>query len=182
MAPTLKGFTREYLASLFSYDPETGLITRLVTRGYNARAGDTAGCVNSGSDDYICVKLGGKILRAHRLAYFLHTGEIPKELDHHDGDKQNNKFTNLRLATRSQNQRNIPRMRNNTSGFKGVCYHRAKGKFQASLKASGRKIHLGLFDTAEAAARAYDMAAVAAAGEFALTNQKMGLLKERKPC
>jgi len=79
MAPTLKGFTREYLASLFSYDPETGLITRLVTRGYNARAGDTAGCVNSDSDDYICVKLGGKILRAHRLAYFLHTGEIPKE-------------------------------------------------------------------------------------------------------
>ena len=178
MAPTLKGFTREYLASLFSYDPETGLITRLVTRGYNARAGDTAGYVNS--NGYICVKLGDKILSAHRLAYFLHVREIPKELDHHDGDKQNNKFSNLRPATRSQNQRNIPRMRNNTSGFKGVCYHRAKGKFQASLKALGRKIHLGLFDTAEAAARAYDKAAVAAAGEFAVTNAKMGLLGEPK--
>lgn len=180
MAPTLKGFTREYLASLFSYDLETGVITRLVTRAYNAQAGDTAGCVDS--EGYICVKLGGKILRAHRLAYFLHTGEIPNELDHHDGDKQNNKYSNLRPATRSQNQRNIQRMRNNTSGFKGVCYHRAKGKFQASLKASGRKIHLGLFDTAEAAARAYDKAAVAAAGEFAVTNERMGLLKEQRPC
>lgn len=178
MAPTLKGFTREYLASLFSYDTETGLITRLVTRSYNAMAGDIAGFADTGG--YICVRLGSKILRAHRLAYFLHTGEIPKELDHHDGDKQNNKLSNLRPATRSQNQRNIPRMRNNTSGFKGVCYHRAKGKFQASLKASGRKIHLGLFDTAEAAARAYDKAAVAAAGEFAVTNAKMGLLEKPK--
>jgi hypothetical protein len=176
MVPTLKGFTREYLASLFSYDPESGLITRLVTRGYQALAGGVVGCPHN--QGYFILLVDRKHLYAHRLAYFLHTGEIPPELDHNDGDKQNNKFSNLRPATRSQNNHNVPLLKNNTSGFKGVTYERARGKFRAKLQVSSRRIHLGYFDTAEDAARVYDKAAVEAAGEFALTNEKMGLLGE----
>jgi hypothetical protein len=176
MTPNLKGFTREYLASLFSYDPETGRITRLVTRGYQALAGDVIDCLHSAG--YFHLSLDGKRLLAHRLAYFLHTGQTPQEVDHHDGDKQNNKFSNLRPATSSLNKYNVPRKRTNLSGFKGVGYDRARGKFRAQLQFAGRNINLGRFDTAEDAARAYDKAAVEAVGEFALTNAKMGLLKE----
>lgn len=176
MTPTLKGFTREYLASLFSYDPETGLITRLVTRGYQALAGDVIDCLHSAG--YFHLSLDGKRLLAHRLAYFLHTGETPQEVDHHDGDKQNNRFRNLRPATSSLNKYNIPLKSNNTSGFKGVHYCKSKRRFTAQINVDGKYIHLGRFKTAEEAARVYDAAAIEAVGEFALTNAKMGLLKE----
>lgn len=177
MTPTLKGFTREYLASLFSYDPETGLITRLVTRGYQALAGDVIDCLHSAG--YFHLSLDGKRLLAHRLAYFLHTGETPQEVDHKDLDRQNNRFENLRAASSSLNKYNIPLKRNNTSGFKGVHYRKDKRKYTAQIHIDGVYARLGSFTTAEEAARAYDKAAVAAVGEFALTNQKMGLLEER---
>lgn len=176
MVPKLKGFTREYLASLFSYDPETGAITRIVSRGYQALAGGVIDCRHSAG--YYHTQVNGKRLLAHRLAYFLHTGETPEEVDHHDGDKQNNKFSNLRPATSSLNKYNIPLKSNNTSGFKGVHYCKSKRRFTAQIQVNGKYVHLGRFKTAEEAARVYDAAAIEAVGEFALTNAKMGLFKE----
>jgi hypothetical protein len=176
MTPTLKGFTREYLASLFSYDPETGLITRLVRRSRNALVGDVIDCLHSAG--YFHTQLNGKRLLAHRLAYFLHTGETPQEVDHKDLNRQNNRFENLRGASSSLNKYNIPLKSNNTSGFKGVHYCKSKRRFTAQIQVDGKYIHLGRFKTAEEAARIYDAAAVEAVGEFALTNEKMGLLKE----
>lgn len=176
MAPTLKGFTREYLASLFSYDPETGDITRIADRGYQAEIGDVIDCLHIAG--YFHTQVDGKRLLAHRLAYFLHTGETPQEVDHKDHNRQNNKFENLRAATSSLNKCNAPIRVTNSSGFKGVWHDKTRNRYTAQFQYQGVNRRLGRFKTAEEAARAYDRAAVEAVGEFALTNAKMGLLKE----
>jgi hypothetical protein len=174
MTPNLKGYSREFLATLFSYDPHSGWITRLVTRGYQALAGDVIDCLHSAG--YYHTQVDGKRLLAHRLAYFLHTGETPEEIDHIDGDRKNNKFENLRAATSSLNKYNIPLKSTNTSGFKGVHFDKRKKKFTAQIMLEGRYVHLGRFEDPKEAARVYDAAAVEGVGEFALTNAKMGLI------
>lgn len=89
-------------------------------------------------------------------------------VDHRNGDGLDNRRANLRPATKSQNSANRPIGRNNSSGFKGV--DRNKGQWRAQIRVSGTKFHLGYFDSAEAAAGAYDLAAVEAFGEFATLN------------
>ena len=76
----------------------------------------------------------------------------------------------LRDATRQQNRMNAIKRSDNTTGFKGVCFHKAAKKFLAQIYVNRRAIYLGLFDTAAAAARAYDGAARLHHGEFAKLN------------
>lgn len=90
-------------------------------------------------------------------------------VDHVNGDGLDNRRANLRPATPSQNAGNIGVPRDNTSGLKGVGRYR-NGRFRAYLTADGRQLHLGYFDTAEQAGRAYDAAALARWGEFARPN------------
>lgn len=94
------------------------------------------------------------------------------QVDHIDHDGLNNRRSNLRVATHAQNRRNSRVNTNNTSGFKGVSWHKASGKWRAKVGYQD----LGLFEVAADAARAYDRAAESAFGAFALTNAKMGLL------
>lgn len=100
------------------------------------------------------------------------------QVDHIDHDGLNNRRSNLRAATHAENRRNSRTNKNNTSGFKGVSWHKVSGKWRAKVGShgSGTYVNLGLFETAEDAARAYDRAAEQEFGEFALTNAKMGLL------
>lgn len=89
------------------------------------------------------------------------------QTDHIDGDGLNNRRCNLRLATPSENARNQRRARDNTSGFKGVWWHKGRRKWQAQIMAGGRQKYLGLFNTAEEAHAAYCEAARSLHGEFA---------------
>jgi len=91
------------------------------------------------------------------------------DVDHIDGNKLNNRRSNLRVATRSQNSANRGPT-GGTSKFKGVRYCKDKGRYRAEIQADGRYIHLGYFDVEVDAARAYDQAAVTHYGEFAYTN------------
>jgi hypothetical protein len=92
------------------------------------------------------------------------------EVDHIDGDGLNNQRSNLRLATRSQNQANCPLSSRNSSGYKGVYRYRPNGRWTARLRKGDRLLHLGCFDDREEAARAYDVAALEYWGEFARLN------------
>lgn len=92
------------------------------------------------------------------------------QVDHVDGNPLNNQRSNLRLASASQNQHNRAVQKNNTSGYKGVSWHKTHCKWRAKIRYAGKYLHLGYFDTAEEAAEHYDFAAVMYHREFAQTN------------
>lgn len=89
------------------------------------------------------------------------------EVDHRDLDSLDNRRSNMRLATRGQNGSNRSVQRNNTSGFKGVCWDKAKQKWSSHIKVDGRQRFLGYFATPEEAHAAYAAAATKSFGEFA---------------
>jgi hypothetical protein len=92
-------------------------------------------------------------------------------IDHRDHDGLNNQRKNLRVCSRSQNMSNQRKIRATSSQFKGVCWHRGGGKWQAKLKQpNGKQLYLGLFTDEIDAACAYDDAARQHFGAFALTN------------
>lgn len=92
------------------------------------------------------------------------------EIDHRDHNGLNNTDENLRACTRAQNFWNKGITKRNSTGFKGVSRFAATGKFRAQISTNKKTIHLGYFDTAEAAAREYDRAAKQLHGEFAYLN------------
>lgn len=99
----------------------------------------------------------------HRLIVECPQGQC---VDHVDRNKLNNRRSNLRLATNSLNQANR-RSKRGENSLKGFTWNRASGKWQASIKKDGKYKHLGMFDTAEDANKAYEQAAKAMFGEFA---------------
>ena len=92
------------------------------------------------------------------------------EIDHEDHNGLNNQRINLRVATKHENQRNRRKSHNNTSGYKGVCWVKARHNWEAMIRVNGKSVWLGSFASAEDAARAYDSAALKYFGEFAFTN------------
>lgn len=102
----------------------------------------------------------------HRLIMGLKHGDA-RVVDHIDGDRLNNQKANLRIATATENARNINRKRSNTSGYKGVCWNKDVRKWQSNIRSNGRRIHLGLFTTPEEAYAAYCDAALKYHGKFA---------------
>jgi AP2 domain/HNH endonuclease len=97
-------------------------------------------------------------------------GRDGREVDHKNGNTLDNRRGNLRECGRLQNLMNNGRRSDNTSGFKGVHFHSRAARWQARIKANGRRISLGLYKTSEAAAIAYDLAAKRYFGDFARTN------------
>src|SRR3546814_3914096 len=90
------------------------------------------------------------------LAWFLRTGKRPpREVDHRNGARVDNRWCNLRKATKAQNQANVRRRRDNTSGVKGVTLSKARKKWVAQIQAGGKRMSLGGFPTIDAAANAY---------------------------
>lgn len=90
--------------------------------------------------------------------------------DHINGDGLDNRRENLREVTDGQNTRNTRRRLDNTSSFKGVCWNKQQGMWQARIAVDGVRYRLGYYTTAEEAARAYDAAARELHGEYATVN------------
>lgn len=93
-----------------------------------------------------------------------------EEVDHKDGNGLNNQKSNLRKCTSSQNKANRRREKDNRSGYKGVCWHSLSGKWMARVGVNNKSVYLGLYTTAEEAAKARDKAALEHFGEFARLN------------
>ena len=160
------GITAKRLRNLLAYDATTGIFVWRVTRSRKAPAGAVAGYVNQSGYRHIIVD--GEEYKAHRLAWLHVTGKwARKRIDHADGDLNNNRFSNLREATHSQNLANSRLRRDNKVGLKGVCQERTTGRWMANINKDGRRHYLGLFDSPEEAHAAYCDAAARLHGEFA---------------
>jgi hypothetical protein len=165
--------TKGRLDALLRYDPLLGEFYRLTayTNQYGA-VGRRVGSLSS--QGYIVTPIDGRMYRAHRLAFLTMTGIWPPhQVDHVNGVRHDNRWSNLRLATHSQNKHNERRPADNSSGFKGVSWHKGAGKWSAQAVLSGRKHHLGLFVSTADAAAAYDAFAERNYGPFALTNGEL---------
>ena len=155
--------TQARLKALITYDPETGGMTWNMKRG-RAHRRDHAGYV--APDGYWRITIDGKSWLLHRLAWLYMTGdEPPAIIDHADLDRTNNRWANLREATKSQNNANSHTRARSATGFKGVFHH--KRKFRAQISVDGRCKYLGLFSSPEEAHAAYQRAAEAQYGNFA---------------
>lgn len=153
------------LKEFLDYNPDTGVFVWRVSRGMRFIAGTQAGHLNQNGYVHIIVKY--RQYKAHRLAWFYMYGVWPPEqIDHINGVSSDNRISNLRLATQSQNKINSGIQRNNTSGFKGVRPHRPNGKWQARIGDNGKRLSLGYYSTAAEAHEAYLKAAQNIYGEF----------------
>jgi hypothetical protein len=145
--------TQQYLSEILDYNPVTGVFTWKVSRGSN-KAGNRAG--SSHSRGYRVIRINGKNYKEHRLAWLYYYGYMPtKQLDHRSGVKDDNRIDNLREASNAENQQNLGKNINNTSGFTGVTYDKRSGKWMARIKKDGKRIFLGSFNTPELAYAAY---------------------------
>lgn len=156
--------THKRLLELVHYDPETGEFTWKIRRRGRAVVGGRAGSRLQG---YWALRLDGVSYKAHRVAWFYVYKRWPKQdLDHVNRIRGDDRIANLREATRRQNIVNADLSVTNSSGYRGVNWHKASGKWVAQISDFGKKRHLGLFDTPEAAYAAYVVAAKKVHGEF----------------
>jgi len=116
--------------------------------------GAVAGSVNKRGYRVICVDY--KLHKAHRLVFLYHYGYLPLQVDHINGDKDDNRIENLRAADNSVNMMNRKSMRNNTSGHKNVFWDKESGKWAVKVRLNRKLHHIGRFKNIEdAIATAY---------------------------
>ncbi|MDF7658333.1 HNH endonuclease [Erwiniaceae bacterium L1_54_6] len=131
------------IINAIKYDPESGLFTNLVKRG-PLMPGDLIGCANH--KGYVNIMVAGRMYVAHRLAWFLMKKRWPDGMvDHINRNPTDNRWCNLRLATRSQNGMNRTAPANNTSGRKGVCWCKRNEKWFAYIMLNQKQKSLGYY-------------------------------------
>ncbi len=134
----------DYIKSLFSYDDETGILFWAVDKG-TAKSGDGVGAVNS--HGYLVTKIDGRMEIVHRLIWEINTGEIPDQIDHIDGDRTNNRMSNIRNVPHITNGRNQKKSEINTSGFSGVYWGKDRLLWGVRISNGGKRIRVGRFST-----------------------------------
>ena len=151
--------TLEQLNLRLHYNPDNGIFTYIIPVA-QMRPGDIAGRPNG--NGHIQISINNRRYMAHNLAWLYMTGEMPDGfiVDHKNRVYDDNRWNNLRKANLSENCGNSKYYKNNTSGYKGVYFKKSAGKFVAQLTNGSKRIHLGYFDTAEAAHAVYSAAAI----------------------
>jgi hypothetical protein len=163
------------LLEMMIYDPVTGNFywrhRANMRPQWNSRyAGKLAGYARtaSGGGRYWSIRIHDWPFPAHRLAWLYMTGQWPEAaVDHRDMNGLNNRWDNLRAATKSQNAANTKLHARNTTGRKGVSYVPKMKKYRASIFINGRQKWLGYFESVDLAHQAYAAAATEKSGEFA---------------
>ena len=142
--------TQEQANSLFHYSDGQLIRTSVISK--KNKVGDVAGLL--GKRGYLYITFYGKKHYVHRVIWLMHYGNLPKILDHIDGNRLNNRIENLRECTDSQNLCNSKIKSNNTSGVKGVYWHKLKQKWTARISFNKKEYQMGYFNEKEDAINA----------------------------
>ena len=148
-----------------TFDPDTGIFTWTNCPWPRRHNGKRAGVPRGSRGNYIRIAVDGMRYYAHRLAWLYMTGNWPSlQIDHKDGDPQNNKWSNLREASQSQNSANKKRC-----GLfpKGVFKQTRGGNYSARITKNYKATSLGTFTSPQDAHEAYVRKANEVHGEFA---------------
>lgn len=147
--------TQQYLKSVLSYDPYTGVFTRIKSFSNNAKTGVAVG--NKAGNGYLVVGIGAKKYYLHRLAWLYMKGQLPEfQIDHRNGDRTDNRFSNLRHVTNQINSQNLRKPRSKKDGaLLGTSRRSDTGRWGAKIKIDGKSKSLGCFDNAQDAHAAY---------------------------
>jgi len=144
------------LRQLLRYEPETGKLfwkkrprwMFTSNRGFsvwNARYSNGEAFTASTTGGYKVGAVNYTLMKAHRVIWAICNGAWPEGvIDHINGNTSDNRLENIRDVTQSENMKNIKTLVTNTSGFRGVCWQAASGKWMAYIDA-GKRYHIGLF-------------------------------------
>lgn len=145
-------FTYSNLSSVFDYNSKTGIIRWKVSNGKSVKEGDEAGYIRY--DGYRNISYKYKNIPAHHIAWLFITGNFPeKHIDHINGNRSDNRETNLREVTFKENHKNKKLPENNKSGVIGVSMYMKSLKWQSQIRVNGKQIHLGYYEDFEEAVK-----------------------------
>lgn len=148
----MTNLSHKRLLDVVHYDPDTGHFTRR-DRGQNSKP---LGSNHSDAGGYLKFSVDGVLYYAHRVAWFYVYGEWPAGIiDHINRCKSDNRIDNLRVLNHSKNGHNANLSKRSKTGFTGVTYVKATGRYRACLVKNRKRIHIGYFATPEEAHNAY---------------------------
>ena len=166
--------SQQRLKELFDYREDGVLVRKAPTSGPHGRVGAVVGFFNADTTrpgkGYMTTKISGKHYCIHKLIWMWHHGDMPEHIDHIDKDACNNRIENLRPATASENMRNRRTFSNNSSGHRGVSWHKAQSKWAAYVTVNKKTVHLGYYNDLEVAADKARAARQQLHGQFATVN------------
>jgi hypothetical protein len=152
--------TKEKLHELFSYRQDGNLVRIKSVRGKDNIVGKVIGHLDA--TGYMHTKVNGRFFRLHRLIYLYHHGYLPEQVDHINRNCLDNRIENLRPANTQQNSSNRKIFTSNTSGCKGVYWHKINKKWFVYVDVDKKRKNIGYFDDLELA----DLVAIEARDKY----------------
>ena len=165
----LNMITQEIVKHYFELKDDCLYWKNVVHLNQSKLIGQKAGFIHS--TGYRHITFMGKQHKAHRLIWLYVYGYLPKEIDHINGDRQDNRLENLREVTRSQNQLNKSLAKNNTSGTKGVSWHKKSKSWTVRLSVNKQSKNIGYFKDLELA----ELVAIEARNKYHGNYTKIGV-------
>ena len=138
--------TQQRLQEVLDYDPNTGEFRWKIKPSMSVNLYDKAGSISK-QTGYVIIGINGKVYKAHRLAWLYCYGIFPKkQIDHKNGQKSDNRISNLRELTPVENGQNAKKRKNNKTGITGVFFNKKDKKWWAYIRANDHLHHLGRYE------------------------------------